>query len=141
MATMQHYNAGLDELRDWTTATYRWALLSAGTFRAGDDTMAAALVGATEISAAGYARVDVSSPVRTVDDTGARINYGAASPDFGTLAAGETVAAVVLFRFVTNDAGSTPIGWWTLSPAVATDATDPLVFSLTAGLVAYQDAA
>ncbi len=131
---MHFYNAGLDALAPWTTVTYKWVLLSAGTFDATDATITAVLAGATEVSVSGYARAAVTTKVRTVAD---QISYTADEPSWAGLGGGQNVVAVVLIR----DSDSVPIGWWDVSPAVATDSATPLVFTLTDGLVAYVEAA
>lgn len=45
----------------------------------------------------------------TKDDTGDRVTYGAANPTFGSQTAGGAINKVVIFKFVTDDAGSIPI--------------------------------
>lgn len=45
----------------------------------------------------------------TEDTTNDRIVYDAADPTWTAVAGGSTVAYVCVFKFVTNDAGSTPI--------------------------------
>lgn len=45
----------------------------------------------------------------TKDDANDRITYGAASPTFPSQPAGDPINKLVLFKFVTNDAGSIPI--------------------------------
>lgn len=45
----------------------------------------------------------------TEDTTNDRIVYGAANPTWTAVAGGSTVGTVTIFKFVTNDAGSTPI--------------------------------
>lgn len=45
----------------------------------------------------------------TKDDTGDRVTYGAANPTFGSQPAGGAINKLVIFKFVTDDAGSIPI--------------------------------
>lgn len=141
---MDLYNIGLDALAAWETATYHWLLCTDGTFNADLNTVADLLGGATpmiaEATVSGYARVAASTKVRVVDDTNNRISYTAADPDFGTLAAGEDITGVVLYRLVTNDADSIPIGYATLTPTPS-DALDPFTVVIVGGVVAYIDQA
>lgn len=139
---LQIFNVGLDALADWETATYQWALLTAGTFDADADTVAAVLAGSpNEVTGvASYARVASSSKTRTVDDTTNRITYGCTDPSFGTLEAGATVTAALLLRVVTDDTDSIPVGWATITPT-ATDAVDPFTLVITDAVVAYIDQA
>lgn len=51
----------------------------------------------------------LGSKTMTEDTTNDRIVYDAADPTWTAVAGGSTVGNVVLFKFVTNDAGSTPI--------------------------------
>jgi len=138
---MQLFNAGLDQFADWTTETFEWVLLTSGTFDPDLDTVAAVLTGADEVTVTGYARQAAATKVRSVDDTDDQITYTAADPDFGTLDPGEDVTAIALIRVVTDDTDSVPVGWWEISPAVATDAADPLVFPLAGGIVAWTESA
>lgn len=138
---MQIYNAGLDALATWTTGTFNWMLLKAGTFDGDADNVAAILSGAAdEITVSGYAREAASGKARTVDDTNNRITYTAADPDFGTLVAGESVTAVLLYKHVTSDSDAVPVGWWTIT-STPTAAIDPFELTLTDGIVAYVDQA
>jgi hypothetical protein len=139
MATLQAYNDGLDQLNDWTTATFQWLLLTAGTFDADHATVADVLAGGAEATVTGYSRQAASTKVRDVDDTLDRITYRADDPSWAGLAAGEDVTGVVLVRVVTDDSDSIPVCWFEVSPAVATDSADPLVCTLTDGVVAYMD--
>ena len=140
MAVMSFFNVGLDQLGAWTTGTYKWVLVTAGTINADLDNVTALVAAAPEITVTGYTRVTVATPARVVDDTADTITYTAGNPSFGTLDPGEDVAAVVLIKDNGSDATSIPIGWWALSPVVATDIADPFTFSLIDGTVAYVDA-
>jgi hypothetical protein len=139
MSAMQTFNAGLDRLADWETATYQWMLLTAGTFDPDLATVAAVLAAGAEVTVTGYVRLAASSKARTVDNTLDQVTYTVADPSWTGLGAGETITAVVLYRTVTNDSDSIPVGQWDLSPSVATDLADPLTFTSPAGVVAYID--
>jgi hypothetical protein len=56
-----------------------------------------------EISVAGYSRQFMNSPTVTVDDTNNRVVYSCASPVFGPLTAGQTITAMVLYKYVSFD--------------------------------------
>lgn len=51
----------------------------------------------------------LGSKTFTEDTTNDRIVYDGADPTWSAVAGGSTVGWVVIFKFVTNDAGSTPI--------------------------------
>jgi len=108
------YNRGLDELAAWTSSTYKFLCMK-GTGYTPDkdhDFVADLTPGSNEIAGAGYARVTASSKTRTVDDTLDRITYDCDDPAFGSIVAGETITAIVLCRFVTNDADSILIAYF-----------------------------
>lgn len=139
---LQIFNVGLDALSTWTTATYHWVLLTAGTFDADVDTVSAFLAGSpNEVTGvASYAREAAAGKVRTVNDTDNRIVYSADNPDFGALEAGATVTAVLLVKTVTDDTDSIPVGFSTVT-STATDAVSPFTLAITDGVVAYVDQA
>lgn len=133
------YNTGLDLLAPWTTSTYRFLLLNdAGYAPNKDDDFVATLVpGTNEISVAGYSRQTAATKTRTVSDSLDRIVYDCDDPNFGTLTAGQNVTAMVLFKFVTNDADSPLICYYPIGP-VAT-AGVPFPVQIPASGVAYVD--
>jgi len=51
----------------------------------------------------------LASKTRTKNTTDDRIDFSSAAITWAAVAAGSTVGYVVIFKFVTNDAGSTPI--------------------------------
>lgn len=130
------YNAGLDSLATWESETYRFLLVSSGTFDVADASVADVLGGATEINPVGYARQDAAGKTRTVSNVLDRVSYGCGDPDFGSMAAGQIVIAIVGFLFVTNDAGSTPVGWAAL-PSTGTGAFNPFTVALQDGVAFY----
>lgn len=134
------YNRGLDEMAAWGSSTYKFLLLkgSGYTFSKDHDFVADLTPGSNELSVAGYGRVTAASKTRTIDDSADRIKYDCDNPDFGTLTAGQTVTAMVLFRFVTNDADSILIGYYDLSD-FPTDGTDYVV-TISGDGVMYADA-
>lgn len=46
---------------------------------------------------------------QTLDSTNHRVNWGADNPLWTSVASGSTIGWVVFYKFVTNDAGSTPV--------------------------------
>lgn len=97
--------------------------LSAGTSGTqiawGTDTIKARLVASSvtptkdDTSMTGYTGIGtdqtLSSKTFTEDTTNDRIVYDAADPTWTAVASGSTVGSVAIYKFVTNDAGSTPI--------------------------------
>lgn len=131
------YNRGLDEPGggQWASGTWKFMLTKAGyTFNKDHDFVSDL---SNEVTGSGYARVTAGSKTRTIDDTNDRITYDCADPAFGSIVTGETVTAMELFRFVTNDADSILFGYYDL-PDTATNgsAFTPV---LGANGVAYVD--
>lgn len=93
---------GGTSLIDWNTDTIKARLVASSATLNKDDT-----------SMTGYTAIGTDQTLANCafaqDDTNDRINYTADSPTWTSVAAGSTVGWVVVFKFVTNDAGSTPI--------------------------------
>lgn len=94
-------------------------LTSGGTIDWAADTIKARLVASSftpdrdDTSMSGYTAIGtdqtLASKTKTKDTTNDRIVFDAADPVWTAVAGGSTVGWVVIFKFVTNDAGSTPI--------------------------------
>lgn len=108
------YTRGLDELATWTSGTYRFLLLKGAgyTYSAAHDFVADLTPASNETALSGYSRQTAGTKTRVIDDTLHRITYDCADPNFGSIAAGDTISAMVLYRFVTNDADSILIGYY-----------------------------
>lgn len=133
------YNRGLDEFAAWTTSTYKFLLLkgSGYTVNKDHDFVSDVTPGSNETALSGYGRQTAGSKTRTIDDSNDRITYDCADPAFGSIAAGDTISGMVLFRFVTNDADSILVGYYD----IADTATNGTAFTVTinANGVAYID--
>jgi len=108
------YNQGLDELRNFTSVSFKALLLKGAGYvvNRDHDFVAALTPAANEVAGAGYARQSLATKTRVIDDALDRITYDCVDLDFGSIAVGETVTGVVVFRFVTNDADSVLIGYY-----------------------------
>lgn len=141
MATTR-YNAGQDVQGggNWIAGTYRFLLLQdTGYVPDVDDVFVADLTpGANEVSVAGYSRQTAAGKTRTVDNAADRTVYDCTDPNFGTLTAGQDVAAMVLYKFVTSDADSILVCYYPIGP-VPTSGT-PFVVQLASSGVTYVDA-
>ena len=94
-------------------------LTTGGTIVWASDTIKARLVASSvtpnldDTSMTGYTAIGtdqtLGSKTKTKDTTLDRIVFDAADPVWTAVAGGSTVGWVVIFKFVTNDAGSTPI--------------------------------
>lgn len=86
----------------WATDTIRVRLVASSFSPTKDDT-----------SMTGYTTIGtdqtLGSKTFTEDTANDRIVYDAADPTWTAVAGGSTIGWVVVFKFVTNDAGSTPI--------------------------------
>lgn len=122
------YDYGLDEGAAWASNTFRFLLLkgSGYTPSKAHHFVSSLTPASNEVTVSPYARQTAAGKARTVDTTNHRIVYTCTNPDFGALAAGETVSAMVLYRFVTNDADSILVGYYDLTD-FPTDGTDFLV--------------
>lgn len=135
------YNRGLDEMSTWTTNTFKFLLLkgSGYTFNKDHDFVADLTPASNEVTVSGYSRQTAATKSRTIDDTNDRITYDCDDPTFGTLVAGETVSAMVLYRFVTNDSDSILIGYYDLPDTATNGTTFSVVLSVSGAF--YLDAA
>lgn len=92
-------------------------LLGDGTLVWTSDTIKARLVASvparTVTSMTGLTAIGTDQTLGTKsvskDDTNHQIKFIAANPTWTAVAGGSTVAAVVVYKFVTDDAGSTPL--------------------------------
>ncbi len=88
-----------------------------------DDADVAAVLaraGTTELTSTNYARQNLGSDAVTQDDANDRAEYDAADAVFSTLvqAAAETITGYLVYKFITNDAGSIPMVQGDISPAI-----------------------
>lgn len=140
------YNTGLDLLGgdpdNWSNGgDFRALLLQGSGYTPNrDDVFVDDLVpGSNEVTGAGYSREVLASLTRTPTPASDRIIYGAADPNFGSIAAGETVTAMVIFLQVTNDADSLLVGWFQISPSVDSGDIVPFVVNFNPTGVFYTD--
>lgn len=72
-----------------------------------------ARAGTTEATHTGYSRQTPASPTVSQDDTNDQAEVDAADITFSSIAndGGGTLKGMLVFKFVTNDAGSTPIAF------------------------------
>lgn len=137
MANFQPYNRGLDELGAafTSTGTYQCLLLKAAgyTYDPDHDFVSDLTPASNEVSAAGYSRQTLASKTRTINDTSNLILYGAADLSFGTIATGQSITGIVLYRFITNDAASILIGYGVIDGRDSS-ATSPFTVALTNGI-------
>lgn len=136
------YNRGLDELRNFTSDTFEALLINdAGYVPNPDHDYVADLTpGTNEIAGAGYSRQTLGTKTRTIDDGADRIVYDCADFDFGTIAAGENVTAMVVYRFVTNDADSILIAYYPLGTIATTGLSFPVIVNASGLLYTDQGA-
>lgn len=134
---MTMFNAGLDQLKDIATGDFRWMLLRGNgyTFNKDHAIVSALAPGTNEVTASGYSRQTLTGGARTVDATNDRITYVADDPSFGTIAAGQTVTAVVLYRHITMDTDSIPVAYYAIT-GTATNALTPFVVTFTSHVIA-----
>ena len=107
---------------DWGSATARAGMLTVkqadDDLRDHDDVAAMLAAANTETIATSYARItDITPVAASVDDTNNRVDFDAADLAFGVIGNGtnETIVGCWTYKFVTDDAGSTPISWHDLS--------------------------
>ena len=73
------------------------------------------------------------------DTTNHRIQYDAADPTWTAVAAGSTVGWVIIYKFVTNDAGSTPIACIDVTDTATNGGDITLQFAASPDFVFYLD--
>lgn len=135
------YTRGIPEWSELTTGTYRFLLLKGSGYTPNKDhDFVSDLVPASnEVTVSGYSRQTLASPTETFDDTNDRTVYDCADPSFGTLVAGETVSAMVLYRFVTNDADSILMAYYDLTDTPTAGTAFPVAIN-SSGLVYFDQA-
>lgn len=98
------FNEGSEEMAksliDWTADTIRARLVAAVPART-----ITSMTGQTAIGS------DQTLGTKSIvkDDTNNQVKFVAANPTWTAVAAGSTVAAVIVYKFVTDDAGSIPL--------------------------------
>jgi hypothetical protein len=140
------YDYGLDELGagQWSSGTFKFLLLkgSGYTFSRAHHFVSDLTPASNESAASGYGRVTAASKGRTVDTTNHQIKYTCTDPAFGTIAAGDVISAMALFRFVTNDSDSILIAYYDLTDATTNGTAWPVTLPTvtgTASVAAYTD--
>lgn len=103
------YNTGKESLVDgtivWGTSDMRVLLVTSGyTFDPDHDFVADLTPGSNEISVAGYSRQVLGGEVVVVDDANNRVEFDATDVVFSGLAAGQTIAAAVVYLHTGSDA-------------------------------------
>jgi hypothetical protein len=90
---------------------------------------------ASELSVTGYTsgfssadRKTLGSKTITNDTTNDRTVFDAADPSSWTLSTGGTVAAAIIYKHLTNDAGSTPIWYLDFTDVPTNGSTFTIVF-------------
>jgi hypothetical protein len=95
---------------DWTNNTIRALLLeTGGTFDVTDTTVAGVFAsGGSELDAdSGYARQDLGTKTLALD--GNVVEFGSANVVFTSVDSADLAVAMLIYKFVTNDADSIPI--------------------------------
>lgn len=135
---MQIYNNALDQLSDFQSASsgvYKWLLLQGHAFSATDHFVSDLVPGTNEISVSGYARINCTTRVRTVDSGLSRIELTCDNPSFGTLTTGQAPTAIVLYKFITNDAASILVGYDSAAATADTADFNPFLITIPSGLL------
>lgn len=88
-----------------------------------DDADVAAVLargGTTELTSTNYGRVSLANEATSQDDANDRAEFDADDAVFSNLvqATSETITGYLVFKFVTNDAGSIPLVQGDISPAI-----------------------
>lgn len=140
---MTVYNRGLIRLQSADTLDLRWLLLKGTgyTFDADHNQVSDLTPGSNEVTVSGYVRQALTGGGITIDDAANTAVVAADGPDFGTLAAGESATALVLYEHVTTDSDSIPVCYYAFA-STATDTFDPFVLTFPARVIArYAEAA
>lgn len=124
---------GFPEWADFTTNTIK-AMLLLDTYTPDTtvDEFVADIV-ADEATNGSYARQTLAGKSETIDVANEIVWYDATDPDFGALVGGESLAWMVVYRFVTNDADSILMAAYRI--AKVTDGSNVTVSIDPSGLV------
>lgn len=87
-----------------------------------------------EVSVTGYARQTLTTETVTRDDTNDKVNFTADNPSFTSLAAGQTIGGLVLYRNTGADGTSPLIAFFSL-PNIATNGGDLPITLTSAGFI------
>ena len=79
--------------------------------------------GMVELADGSYARHSLAGDTVTQDDANNRAEIDWTDPVFSALAGGETIVGFIVFKFVANDVGSTPIAFFDTDSAGAISIT------------------
>lgn len=119
----------LDGTIDWSADTIKARLvLTADTLSKDSTSMTGLGIAATDVTLG-------SKTGPTEDTANDRIGYDAADPTFSAVAAGAEIDKLIIYKFVTDDAGSTPIS--TLDITAVTPAGFDIVVTLPSGATFY----
>ena len=81
--------------------------------------------------------ITLASKTFTEDTANDRIVYDVADFTFTGVAAGAEIDKIIIFKFVTNDAGSTPIVWMPLASPITPGSTIDIVVTVNANGLFY----
>lgn len=116
------YTRGIPLWSSFTSDTIQVMLLESGYTPNPDDDFVSS-VAAFEIDDGSYSRKTLAGKTQTIDDSLNRVFWDADDVTWTTLAGAETVVAVVVYKFVTNDADSILLVYFDI-PDTVTDGTD-----------------
>lgn len=132
------YNKGAFQIQSgtlvYTTDTIK-AMLVQSSYTPNKDHNFVSDVVASEISVSGYSRQTLASKTLTEDDTNDRVVYDAADPAFGSLAAGQTIGGVVIFKDTGAD-GTSPLIFFNDTADTATNG-NTVTFQIDAAGLGY----
>lgn len=131
------YNEGANGLLsggtiNWATDTIKARLVASSATINKDDTV---MTGHTAIGT----DQTLASKTKTKDTTNDRIVFDAADPVWTAVAGGSTVGTVDIFKFVTNDAGSTPIANLDITDTATNGGDITIQFDATNGCFYLQE--
>jgi hypothetical protein len=113
------YNRGVYEVvvqgTDLLNHPLQWMLLQS-TYAFDRDQATVSELVSHELTASGYARVDLTVPILTLNPTNDASYLDADNPVFGPLAAGQTIGFVVVFRNTGSDSTSPLLMCWQVVP-------------------------
>ena len=115
-------NAGADGLTSgggitWASDTIKARLCTAGTFDKDDTTMTG------KTAATGSTDITLTTKTKTKNTTTDRIEFDFDDLSFTGLSDTGTAVQIAIYKFVTNDAGSTPIAYIDITDQALTGAT------------------
>lgn len=128
---------GTDQIEDFTLKVM---LVTSGyAFDPDDDFVVDTVPASNELQDASYSRQTITNAADAIDDTNDRVTMDCDNVTFTSLAGGEEIGGIVIYREVTNDSDSELLLYQQISPTRSTDGEDLRLIVNPIGLIIVQE--